>query len=142
MDKFELKKASGDVFLEVRRMPDNAFILANWVGIQTLETIVMGGNQILSLLREKNCPGFLNSNKELIGPWETAVNWLAYKWVPKAKLSGLQFFAHVLSPGIYGQRSFQALYPKIADKLEVASFEDEKDAEAWLQSCYKQARTL
>jgi hypothetical protein len=142
MDKIELKKANGDVFLEARRMPDNSFILANWIGIQTLETIVMGGNQILALLRERSCPGFLNSNKEVIGPWEIAVNWLALKWTPKARLLGLRYFAHVLSPGIYGQRSFQALYPKIAGQLEVKTFADEKEAHLWLHAKYKQARSL
>jgi hypothetical protein len=142
MDKIELKKANGDVFLEARRMPDNSFILANWIGIQSLETMVVGGNQILALLRERSCPGFLNSNKELIGPWEIAVNWLAFKWVPKAKLSGLHYFAHVLSPGIYGRRSFQNLYPKISGQLEVKTFEADKEAEAWLQLKHMQARTL
>lgn len=142
MDKIELKKANGDVFLEARRLPDNSFILANWIGIQTLETIVMGGNQILALLRERPCAGFLNSNREVIGPWEIAVSWLAHKWVPKAKLLGLRYFAHVLSPGIYGRRSFQALYPKIAGQLEVKTFEDEKEAQAWLQTKHQQAPML
>jgi hypothetical protein len=134
MDKIDLKKVNGDVFLEARRVPDNSFILAHWIGIQTLETMVMGHNHVLALLRERPCPGFLNSNKELIGTWEVAVNWLAHKWVPQAKIYGLRYFAHVLSPGVYGQRSFDALFPKIAAQLEVKTFAEEKEAEAWLQA--------
>lgn len=141
MDKFELRKGNGDVFLEARRMPDNSFIMANWIGIQSLETMVMGNNHILALLQERPCPGMLNSNKELIGPWETAVNWLAFKWTPKAKSAGLQFFAHVLSPGVYGQRSFEALYPKLVNQLQVEAFEDERSAQAWLQAKYLQYRS-
>jgi hypothetical protein len=86
------------------------------------------------MLRERPCQGILNSNKELIGPWEEAVNWLSFKWVPQAKLLGVKHFAHVLSPGIYGQRSYNALYPRIKDKLEVHSFCDEETAIAWLQT--------
>ncbi|WP_139237135.1 hypothetical protein [Pontibacter akesuensis] len=132
MEHKELKKANGDVFFEVRRTTDNSFISMNWVGIQSLETIVMGCNQVLTMLREKPCPRLLNSNRELIGPWEVAVNWLAYKWAPQAKSLGLRYYAHVLSPGIYGQRSFQSLYPALQSQLNIEVFEDEKKAEQWL----------
>ncbi|SIQ63115.1 hypothetical protein SAMN05421545_0807 [Pontibacter lucknowensis] len=129
----ELKKANGDVFLEVRRMPDNGFIAMNWIGIQSLETVVMGGNLVLSMMRQKSSPGILNSNRELIGPWEAAVNWLAFKWAPQAKSLGLRYFAHVLSPGIYGQRSFKALFPNLREVLDVKSFDAEEGAEEWLR---------
>jgi hypothetical protein len=129
----ELKKANGDVFFEARRAADNTFISVNWIGIQSLETIVMGGNCILSMLREKACQGLLNSNRELVGPWEVGVNWLGHKWAPQVKALGLQYFAHVLSPGIYGQRSFQSLAPIIKLQFEVRSFDNEEGAEAWLE---------
>ncbi|MBF8964397.1 hypothetical protein I0P70_14180 [Pontibacter sp. FD36] len=105
----------------------------NWIGIQSLETVVMGGNLVLSMLRQKPSPGVLNSNRELIGPWEAAVNWLAFKWAPQAKSLGLRFFAHVLSPGIYGQRSFKALFPNLREVLDVKSFDKDEGAEEWLR---------
>ncbi|MCC9168943.1 hypothetical protein [Pontibacter harenae] len=129
----ELKKANGDVFLEARRSHDNTYILVNWIGIQSLETIVMGGNHILSMLREKPCKGLLNSNRELIGPWDAGVNWLVHKWTPQAKSLGLTYFAHVLSPGIYGQWSFQALYSSLKEQLNIGPFDNEKAAEEWLR---------
>jgi hypothetical protein len=128
----ELMKGNGDVFFEARRSPDNAFVFVNWIGIQSIETIIMGNNQILALLREKPCKGLLNSNRELIGPWEAAVAWLAYKWAPQAKALGLCHIAHVLSPGIYGQRSFNSLSPLLEELLDLRSFEDEDTAERWL----------
>lgn len=127
-----LKKANGDVFLELERVPNNAFIVANWIGIQSLETVIMGGNQILSMLKERPCQGLLNSNRELIGPWESAVNWLSYKWAPQAQILGLKYFAHVLSPGIYGQRSFQAFYPNLKKHFDIKALEKEEDAKEWL----------
>jgi hypothetical protein len=133
IDYTELKKANGDVYLEVRRLPDDDFIALNWIGIQSLETFVMGGNLVLSMLRERPCQGILNSNRELIGPWDTAVNWLAFKWAPQAKSLGLCCFAHVLAPGIYGQRSFKALHPNLSRVLDVKSFDDEEGAIEWLR---------
>ncbi|PVY44200.1 hypothetical protein C8E01_101566 [Pontibacter virosus] len=94
----------------------------------------MGSNLVLSMLRRDPCEGILNSNRELIGPWESATNWLAFKWAPQAKSLGLRYFAHVLSPGIYGQRSFKSLYPNLRKVFEVKSFDDEEGAEEWLSS--------
>lgn len=132
MDSKKLEKVNGDVFFEAGRMLDNSFIIANWIGIQTLETIVMGNNQILKMLRERVCPGFLNSNRELVGPWEVAANWLAYKWVPQAKELGLENFAHVMSPGIYGQRSFKKFSEAVNTRMDIKAFEDEGAAKEWL----------
>ncbi|GAB3538125.1 hypothetical protein GCM10027443_32480 [Pontibacter brevis] len=129
----ELKKAEGFTFFEARRTPENSFIYVNWIGIQSLETVVMGGNHVHTMLREKPCQGVINSNRELIGPWEVAVSWLTYKWVPQAKALGLRYYAHVLSPGIYGRRSFEMFYPALKSAFETESFHDEKSAEEWLQ---------
>ena len=130
----ELKKAEGFTFFEAKRTPENSFIYVNWIGIQSLETVVMGGNHVLTMLRDKPCQGLLNSNRELIGSWEVAVSWLTHKWVPQAKALGLRYFAHVLSPGIYGRRSFDLFYPTLRSELEIEVFEDENSAEEWLQT--------
>lgn len=134
LDYKELKKAEGFTFFEAGRMPDNSFIAVSWVGIQSLETVVMGSNHVLAMLREKPCAGLLNSNRELIGPWEAAVSWLAHKWAPQAKALGLRYYAHVLSPGIYGRRSFELFAPSLENSFELEAFEEESRAKAWLQS--------
>ncbi|WP_157593209.1 hypothetical protein [Rufibacter tibetensis] len=132
MDRKELKKANGDVFFEAWRMPEELFIRVNWIGIQTLETVVMGGNQLLAMLREKPCRGILNSNRELIGPWESAVPYMAYKWAPTAEILGLKYFAHVLSPGIFGQRSYEVFNQQLKGQLRTRAFEMEDQAMEWL----------
>ena len=132
MNLKELKKANGDVFFEARRQPNNAFIYVNWIGIQTLETVVMGCNHILAILRHQPCTSILNSNKELIGPWDHSINWLTYKWVPEIKSLGVIYFAHVMGPGIYGQNSFKKFHTNIQHQLKIATFTDEKEAESWL----------
>ncbi|KAA3438421.1 hypothetical protein [Rufibacter hautae] len=133
MDKTELKKANGDVYFEAQWLPLDGYILVNWIGIQTLETVVMGGNQILAMLREKPTRGLLNSNRELIGPWEVAVPYMAFKWGPAASALGLRYFAHVLSPGIFGQRSFDSFQKQLKEPLlNVRAFENQTQAEQWL----------
>jgi hypothetical protein len=133
IDRKELQKANGDVFCEIRRSPDNAFIYVNWIGIQSLETIVMGSNQVLKLMREKECHAILNDNHELVGPWDIAVSWLISKWAPQAKALGLRYYAHILSHGIFGKRSYEKLMPDLKLYFKVKSFEDEELAEQWLR---------
>ena len=137
MVRTELRKANNDIFFEAERSADNSCILANWVGLQSLESIVMGGNLLLSMLREKPCSGILNSNRELVGPWSAGVNWIALKWAPQAKVLGVQYYAHVLSHGIYGQKSYQELAPLLSKTLEIRSFEEDELAQDWLRTKFE-----
>jgi hypothetical protein len=132
MQKKELKKANGDVYFEAERLPDNSYIFMNWIGTQTLESVVMGGNLVLALLRERPCKAIINSNQELVGPWDVAVNYLACKWAPAASELGLKYFAHITSPGIFGQRSFGQFEKSILVPLTVKQFENKPEAERWL----------
>jgi hypothetical protein len=134
MDKKELKKANGDLFFEAERKAANSFIYVNWIGIQSIETIMMGANQILHILRQNPCSAILNSNKELIGPWDDGALFLGSKWVQEANMLGVVHFAHVLAPGIYGQRSFQKFYELAHKYLQIEIFKSDIEAEAWLLS--------
>ncbi|MGV3586938.1 MAG: hypothetical protein ACO1OF_08065 [Adhaeribacter sp.] len=134
MIKKELKKANGDIFFEAERKPDNAYIHVNWIGVQSIEMIMLGAKQLLHMLRAEACPAILNSNKELIGPWHDGALFLGSKWAPQAKNLGLVYFAHVLAPGVYGQSSFQQFYQFGQQYLQIETFTTDAEAEAWLLS--------
>lgn len=133
MAKKELKKSNGDVFFEAEFSKETNCILVHWIGIQTIETIMLGANQLLQMLREKPCPKILNSTRELIGPWNDGAAFLGHKWAIKAKLAGIKHFAHVLAPGIYGRKSFQFFFDAGTHHFEIMSFETESEAQRWLQ---------
>lgn len=133
MDRRELRKANGDIFFEAERREGNSYILVNWTGIQSLEAIMMGASQILAMLRQRPCPAILNSNKELIGPWDDGAIFLGGSWIKQAKLLGVKYFAHVLAPGIYGQRSFKIFEQAAQQHLPVEAFETDQEAENWLR---------
>ena len=134
MDRKELKKASGDVFFEAEHRANNSYIYVNWIGIQSLETMMMGGNTILSMLRTKPCSVILNNNHELIGPWNEGANYLGSSWAPKARLYGVKQFLQVLAPGIYGRRSFQEFQNRASQYFQIEAFETDKEAISWLQT--------
>lgn len=128
----ELKNNNDDVFLILKRMPDNSYILAHWIGRQNLDSVMKGGNAYVQMITEKPCSKLLNSNEELIGPWDIANDWILQEWTPRVMRWGLHYLAHVLAPGVYGQMSFQQLHQRIEDKFEIKMFETEAEAEKWL----------
>ncbi|MBB6610819.1 hypothetical protein H7F15_07205 [Pontibacter sp. Tf4] len=134
MDKQELKKFNGDIFFEAQRAADNSYIYANWIGVQSLESIVMGGNLLLAMLRKQHCPVIVNNTHEQVGPWEVGINFLVYKWAPEAKVLGVKYFAHILSYGIFGRTSFDTFAPLVSSFFEVAAFEDENTAKIWAKA--------
>ncbi|MDQ3290963.1 MAG: hypothetical protein M3Q05_06695 [Bacteroidota bacterium] len=134
MEKKELKKANGDLFFEVCRKAANSYIHANWVGIQSIETIMLGANLVLSMLRQEPCSAILNSNKELIGPWDDGALYMGNKWVMDLNTLGVIHFAHVLAPGVYGQRSFEKFFQLAQPYLQIEVFNSDEEAEAWLLS--------
>ncbi|KAA9345545.1 hypothetical protein [Adhaeribacter soli] len=133
MARKEFKKANGDIFLIAERMPDNAFIHARWIGIQSVATVMEGGNFYVSMLQKQPCPRLLNDHSELIGPWEVANEWIASDWTPKVRALGLQYMAQVLAPGIYGKMSFHQLHQRIEGQFEIMMFDKEAPARKWLQ---------
>ncbi|RDC65021.1 hypothetical protein [Adhaeribacter pallidiroseus] len=133
-DKTELKKANGDVFLIAERMPDNSYVLAQWIGLQNIETVMQGGNYYIELLQKQPCPKLLNSHAELIGPWNVANDWIVQAWTPRVRALGLRYMAQVLAPGVYGQMSFHQLHQRISNVWEIKMFDDEPSAQDWLLS--------
>ena len=128
----ELKKANGDVFLIAERMPDNCYIHARWIGMQTLETVIKGGMLYLDMMIKQTCPKLLNDHSELIGPWLVANDWIVNDWMPKVRALGLKHMAQVLAPGIYGKMSFHELHQRIDDNFDIMMFDDPKNAREWL----------
>jgi hypothetical protein len=134
MERTELRRADGEVFLVVERAADNGYILAHWIARQTLATVQQGGTYYERMLEEQPCPKLLNSHAELIGPWDIANDWIVSAWTPRVRALGLHYLAQVLAPGIYGQMSFHQLHQKIDDQFEIKLFDDEVSAQEWLES--------
>lgn len=132
MDKQELRKINGDVYFIAERRADNAYIFVNWTGIQTLDMIMLGAQLLLAMLRKKPCQAILNSNKEVIGPWDEGALFLGNKWAQQAKELGLTHFAHVMAYGIYGKNSFKLFHQYAQHHLQIKKFETEQEAKFWL----------
>jgi hypothetical protein len=93
-----------------------------------------GGLAYVDMLRAEPCPKLLNDHQELVGRFLEANDWIAQVWTPLIMQAGLRYFAHVLSPGIFGQLSIKDLHQRIGTQFEMQFFEDIEAAKDWLRS--------
>lgn len=122
------------MFFSVRRMKNNAFLYAQWFGVQSVETVKEGGYKLLDLMKEKPCSKLLNSNKNVIGSWDMALEWAQNEWAPQMKAAGLKYLAQVVPSSIYATLTIESLIQRIDEEFEIRTFEEDADAEAWLLS--------
>ena len=121
------------VFLTIEFDAANQWIYNNWIGVLPTEKVIQGCQATLDFLRDKPCPHMLNDNREVIGSWNSANDWIAQNWMPQALSMGLKRFAHVVSPGIFGQASAAEMITRVGSQFEMRLFEDMEMAKAWLR---------
>ncbi|GAB3830468.1 hypothetical protein [Hymenobacter jeollabukensis] len=133
MSVIKFRRPDGHVYLTAERNRAEGWIHARWSGVQTLETVKEGGLAYVDMLREEPCAKLLNDHSELIGRFTEANEWVAQVWTPMILQAGLRYFAHVLSPGIFGQLSIEDLHQRIGDVFELKMFDDVEEAKQWLR---------
>ena len=131
--KKELTSSFDKVFLTIEYDAANQLIYNNWMGVVPTESVIQGCQATIDFLREHPCPSMLNDNRALIGSWSAANDWIAANWVPQVLRLGLRRFAHIVSPGIFGQASAAELVTRVGNQLEIRLFQDAAQAQAWLQ---------
>ena len=127
------KNNLNNVFLTIEYDRTNNWIYANWIGYSSPENVKTGASAHLELMREHHCPYLLNNNKEVLGPWDKANDWLQEVWIPQARDLGLRYMAHVLAPNIAAALSGQDLQRRVDDIFEMRIFGDLPKAMAWLK---------
>ncbi|MFT2009103.1 hypothetical protein ACMA1I_10550 [Pontibacter sp. 13R65] len=130
----ELKKVFGDVFFKAKRINNGSILYAQWLGVQSVETVKEGGYKLLEMIKENPCSKLLNSNKNVVGSWDMALDWAEDTWTPLMKDAGLRYLAQVLPTSIYATFTIENLIQRIDKDLEIRIFEEDAAAEAWLRS--------
>ncbi|QHL87258.1 STAS/SEC14 domain-containing protein [Nibribacter ruber] len=131
--KKELTNALGRVFLTVEYDEKANWVYNNWIGYQSYESIVAGANACAEILQQHNCSFLLNDNRQIIGPWNHAVEWIATDWTPRAIAAGLRYFAHVVDADSLAKLSSEEM-KQTADGFAMQIFGDIEEATAWLKS--------
>ena len=130
----ELVNGFGKIYLTIDYDAANNWVYNNWIGTQTYVGVIAGADACLPPLRENSCAYLLNDNRQVIGPWDHAVQWIATDWAPRAASQGLTHFANVVSPEAMAALSAEAMYLGIGERLQIRMFGDIDAARAWLHA--------
>ena len=124
----------GKVYQTIDYDRSNKWIYNNWIGYQTYAGIVVGANSCLHLMQDNSCTLLLNDNREVVGPWDHAVEWIVTDWAPRAIAQGLTHFANVVSPESMAALSADAMHLGLDGQLQMRSFGEIEQAQAWLRA--------
>src|SRR5688572_12969856 len=108
-------------------------ICMDWKGEQNLETVKLGCNKLIKLLREVNCHKILNDNTHVRGSWSDASEWVATECLPNLKEAGLEYIAWVYSPSKFSQLSTNETL-NLNKSVVAVTFQDVEAAKKWLES--------
>ena len=131
--KKELINSFDKVYLTIEFDGANQWIYNNWIGVLPTEKVIQGCQATIDFLREKPCSKMLNDNRQVVGSWNSANEWIAQTWMPQVLALGLKRFALVLSPGIFGQASASEMVTRVGTLFEMRLFQDIELAKAWLR---------
>jgi hypothetical protein len=131
--KKELLNSFDNLYLTIEFDEANQWIYNNWVGMLPTEQVIQGCQAIIEMLQAHPCIHILNDNRAVIGSWSAANEWIDQHWTPQAVALGLKRFAHVVSPGIFGQASAAELATRVDKKFEMRLFQNIELAKIWLK---------
>ena len=129
----ELTNSFDKVYLTIEFDKVNNWIYNNWLGVLPTDKVIQGCQATISFLEANQCPNMLNDNRQVVGSWNAANDWIAENWVPQVLGLGLKKFALIVSPGIFGQASAAEMVTRVGTQLEMRLFKDMDLAKAWLR---------
>ncbi|RZK31798.1 MAG: STAS/SEC14 domain-containing protein [Hymenobacter sp.] len=135
----ELTNGFGKVYLVIEYDAANQWVHNDWIGYQTYVGIVAGADASLLALRENHCAYLLNDNRQVIGPWDHAVEWIVSNWAPRAIAQGLTHFANVVSPEALAASSARSMSLGLNGQLQMQLFSEVAQAHAWLHAAQQHA---
>lgn len=136
----ELINGFGKVYLRIEYDTANDWVTNEWLGYQTYIGIVAGADACLLPLQENRCAYLLNDNRQVLGPWDHAIEWIATNWGPRAIKQGLTHFANVVSPESLAAGSAQSMALGLEGQLQMHMFGNIEEAQEWLREAQRQAR--
>ncbi|RSK33055.1 STAS/SEC14 domain-containing protein [Hymenobacter metallilatus] len=135
----ELINGFGKVYLTIEYDPANQWVYNNWIGYQTYTGIISGADACLPTLAENACAYLLNDNRQVLGPWDHAVEWIVTNWAPRAINAGLTHFAHIVSPESLAAQSANSMLLGFEGQLQMHMFDNLPEAQRWLRAAQQAA---
>ncbi|RNI26130.1 hypothetical protein [Rufibacter latericius] len=123
-----------DTFISIEYNQEQNYLLANWTGFQTKQSVQEGCERILDSMGQFNCYKVLNDNTNVQGIWSSAAEWVGADWFPRMRQAGMVSFAWVYSPSMFSRLSTDKSLRFTYDTTGIELFDQVEDAAQWLAS--------
>ena len=107
---------------------------AKWTGFHNGESVQHGAMVMMAMLKANGCTKILNDNREVLGTWSDALEWVGKTWFPIVEKAGLKHFAWTNSADILSQFSAQKRADMAIGEVIVQFFSEIQSAEDWINS--------
>ena len=121
-----------DEHIQLRYNRANNCIEANWTGFQNRETVQHGCKSMLDMVIKHQCTKILNDNREVLGTWSEASEWVGETFFPMLEKAGLKYLAWIFSASIFSQLSAKKSVDVSMNNIITQFFTDISDAEEWI----------
>ncbi|MBD1393775.1 PAS domain S-box protein [Mucilaginibacter glaciei] len=118
--------------IEIEYNAQEHVIIAEWNGFHGLHTVKTGALKILEAIELHKCDKLLNSNLNVLGSWDSAVDWVADEWFPLAASLGLKQIAWVYSNSTFSKLSVDRTIEIAPREVAQKVFTRLDDAKNWL----------
>lgn len=110
------------------------YVVADWTGFQTADTVKRGCMQMLNLVKANSATKILNNNTHVQGTWSEASDWVGQDFFPILEQAGVNYVAWIFSPSIFSQLSAQKSVDVMQGNVLAQFFTTRTEAEEWLNS--------
>lgn len=131
----ELKSPTGKVYLTLDYDSANNWIFNDWFGYVTVDNVMQGGLAFLEQMQKYGCRAGLNSNLNLVGPWDKSLPWIEEVWIPQAVRYGLRHYALVVREESFSQESAEGMQALVNGRFDINVLCSIEAAEQWLRKC-------
>ncbi|WP_158824962.1 ATP-binding protein [Mucilaginibacter lacusdianchii] len=106
----------------------------DWVGYQNLESVQNGCMHMLNLLQKNKCRKVVNDNRNVLGTWSEAAEWVGQEWFPMAEKAGLRYVAWIFSSSAFSQLSARKSINVMQGNVTTQFFIDMHEAKEWIDA--------
>ena len=132
----ELKSPTGRVYLTIDTDTANRWVLVDWIGYLTADSIRAGAQAYTDALAKSGFSCVLNDTRSVRGPWDHSMDWVINVWAPNAAAAGLKHFAMVSTPESLADGSAANFYAQLT-AFQAEVFDNLSSARAWLNQYTK-----
>lgn len=106
----------------------------DWRGFHNLESVQQGCRRIQDILIRNKITKIRNDNRNVLGTWSEAAEWVGQEWMPLMEKEGLRYIAWINSPSSFSRLSAEKALDVAIGGIITRLFPDISSAQEWLDS--------